>query len=107
MGVTGELARFIASTRHSDIPDIVIAEAKMCLLDWLSVSLAGTNDPMVESVIQTVELLGGAPQQLRHASGPMDRDLRSAGQTVSAARAADFHQFLVFPGDPINQGEFF
>jgi 2-methylcitrate dehydratase PrpD len=62
MGVTGELARFIASTRHGDIPEIVIAEAKMCLLDWLSVTLAGANDPMVESVVQTVELLGGAPQ---------------------------------------------
>lgn len=38
---TEELAKFIAQTRYEDLPEELIANGKMCILDGLSVALAG------------------------------------------------------------------
>ena len=101
MEVTGELARFIASTKYEDIPEIVIAEAKICFLDWLSVTLAGVNDPMVESVIQTVELLGGTPQATVIGKGLRTSVVNAALANGMSSHVLDFDDTSVdFLGHP-------
>ena len=62
MQVTKTLAEFVTSTNIDDLPKEVIDEAKLCFLDWLAVTLAGANDPEVNSVIELVELVGGKEQ---------------------------------------------
>lgn len=62
MEVTKKLSEFVASTGFNDLPAEVINEAKLCFLDWLSVALGGANDPMVDSLFDVVELMGGEEQ---------------------------------------------
>jgi 2-methylcitrate dehydratase PrpD len=62
MEVTRRLAEFIVSTGFEDLPPEVITEAKLCFFDWLAVTLAGANDPDVNSLIEVVDLVGGNEQ---------------------------------------------
>jgi 2-methylcitrate dehydratase PrpD len=62
MEVTKRLAEFITSTDFDDLPPDVVFEAKLCLFDWLAVTLAGAKDPDVNSLIEVVELVGGEAQ---------------------------------------------
>ncbi|MGH2555421.1 MAG: MmgE/PrpD family protein [Actinomycetota bacterium] len=59
MAETRELASFVASLDTSSIPDDVQHQAKRCLIDWLGVALAGSQDPGVGPMLATVERVGG------------------------------------------------
>jgi 2-methylcitrate dehydratase PrpD len=58
-GLTRTIARFIVETDAKDIPADVYAHAKVAFLDWLGVIMAGTDDPLVEKLIQYADLMGG------------------------------------------------
>ena len=42
--ITKELANFIVSLKYEDIPDLAIEKAKLCFLDFLGVSLRGSQE---------------------------------------------------------------
>lgn len=42
--ITEELANFIVSLKYEDIPDLAIEKAKLCFLDFLGVSLRGSQE---------------------------------------------------------------
>ncbi len=54
------LARFVAETRWEDIPEAVQAHAKLVLLDTLGVILAGSVQPEVQAIRETLCGNGGA-----------------------------------------------
>ena len=56
---TGQLARFIASTRYENIPEPVRAATRTIILDGVANVLAGSRQPVVEHVRRYVERLGG------------------------------------------------
>lgn len=56
-----ELARFVAETRFSDLPDALVSRAKRHILDTFGATLAGSNSPIALSVQQTVIAEGCAP----------------------------------------------
>jgi 2-methylcitrate dehydratase PrpD len=60
--LTKVLARFIAGTGKSDIPSHVFDHAKVAFKDWLGVTFAGKNDPLVEKLIKFADLMGGNKQ---------------------------------------------
>ncbi len=62
MEVTKKLSEFVISTDFKNLPIEVINEAKLCFLDWLGVTLVGANDPLVNSLLQVIELIGGKKQ---------------------------------------------
>ena len=62
METTKKLSEFIISTDYEDLPIEAINEAKLCFMDWLGVTLAGSNDPEVESLLQVIQLIGGKKQ---------------------------------------------
>ncbi len=55
---TSRLARYAVDLRYLEIPPAVIARAKDCLLDILTVSLYGSTKPWSKHVVQHVEGLG-------------------------------------------------
>ncbi|MBI4497291.1 MAG: MmgE/PrpD family protein [Chloroflexi bacterium] len=62
MGVTQELASFVAGLYYDDLPPAAVHEAKRCLLDWIGNALGGSRDEPVDLLLATLEELGGTPQ---------------------------------------------
>ena len=60
--VTSTLARFASTLQYENIPTPALQVAKQCLLDWLGVTLAGTDDQTSEILLAEVLEDGGAPQ---------------------------------------------
>ncbi len=61
-GVTSTLARFVATTEWSDIPDPVKHEAKRALLNFFAVALAGCRTGPVEMALKTLGEFSGGKQ---------------------------------------------
>ena len=57
--LTKKIAEFIDEINAADIPDYAYEHAKVCLLDWLSVTLAAKDDPLVLKLIQFAHDMGG------------------------------------------------
>lgn len=61
-GMTRQLAEFIVQTNASDIPEPVYAHAKVAFMDWLGVTLAGKDEPLVDKLLDYADILGGKKQ---------------------------------------------
>ncbi|MFH2067000.1 MAG: MmgE/PrpD family protein [Pseudomonadota bacterium] len=61
-GMTRRLAEFIVQTDSDKIPPENYEHAKVAFLDWLGVTIAGMDDPMVEKLIAYADAMGGNPQ---------------------------------------------
>jgi 2-methylcitrate dehydratase PrpD len=61
-GLTAKLAGFIAGSDSSRIPDQAYAHAKVAFMDWVAVTMAGKDDPLVEKLIAYAEAMGGHEQ---------------------------------------------
>ncbi len=48
--ITQDLAEFIASTNYNNLPESVVNQAKLCFLDFLSVSLGGSQTKSVRII---------------------------------------------------------
>lgn len=100
-GFTRTLARFIASTDASAIPDEAYDHAKVAFMDWLAVTIAGKDDPLVMKLITVALMIGGSEQATVIGHG-MKTDV--AGATLingSASHALDYDDTLVsFLGHP-------
>lgn len=53
------LARFLSGLRYEDLPEEVVAAAKMCLLDTLASAIGGVHNAQVESVTEEYLKLAG------------------------------------------------
>jgi len=62
MGITQEIASYIARTRYRDIPSEVIQLARGFILDGLGVALAGSTDPCARIVQRHVRQMGGSAE---------------------------------------------
>jgi len=61
-GMTSRLASFIVRTEASRIPEEAYEHAKVAFLDWVGVTLAGKDDPLVRKLIAFAKLEGGRRQ---------------------------------------------
>jgi len=62
MELTKKIANFIVETKSSDIPNYAYDHAKVCFLDWLAVTMAGKDEPLVLKLITYSNLMGGNEQ---------------------------------------------
>ncbi|HEX7230689.1 MAG TPA: MmgE/PrpD family protein [Candidatus Binatia bacterium] len=62
MGITQEIARYVARVRYRDIPSDVIQLARGFILDGLGVALAGSTDECARIVQRHVRQMGGAAE---------------------------------------------
>ena len=59
MGLTQEVASFVARTRYRDIPEDVVALSRAFILDGLGVALAGSTDECSRIVQAQIRQMGG------------------------------------------------
>lgn len=62
MGITQEIARYVAGTRYRDIPSDVIQLARGFILDGLGVALAGSTDECARIVQRQIRQMGGSAE---------------------------------------------
>jgi len=60
--VTAALAEFAMAIRFGDLPADVVAVSKHCFLDWLGVTIAGREEPLVRMLLDQALSEGGNPQ---------------------------------------------
>jgi 2-methylcitrate dehydratase PrpD len=53
-GLTVDLAKRSAALSFDQLPDEVIAMARLCVLDWLGVTLAGSHEPAPRILLKTL-----------------------------------------------------
>ncbi|KNG93044.1 MmgE/PrpD family protein [Pseudaestuariivita atlantica] len=88
------LARFVANQSGRDIPHAVRAVFQLSLQDWVSVALAGTDEPVSRRVRAMVVEEGGAPQaQVIHGPRLPARAAALANGTISHALDYDDTHF--------------
>lgn len=99
--LTRILARFVAETRSEEIPAPVFDHAKVALLDWLAVTLAGKDDPLVGKLLHHADRLGGREQATILGHGTRKSVTQAALVNGAASHALDFDDTLrLFLGHP-------
>ncbi len=61
MTVTKRFAEYIYQTGYADIPREVHRYARLCLLDWIGVTLGGSREPISDIVLDFIDIVGGNP----------------------------------------------
>jgi 2-methylcitrate dehydratase PrpD len=56
------LARFAVELQLDHVPPAVVARAKLCLLDFMGVTLAGAEEAPSRAIVDFVRALGGVPE---------------------------------------------
>lgn len=59
---TRAVAHFVAQTQNEEIPKEVYEHAKVAFMDWLAVTMAGHQDPLVKKLMGYADLMGGNEQ---------------------------------------------
>ncbi|MEW6443217.1 MAG: MmgE/PrpD family protein [bacterium] len=100
-GLTRRLARFITGTSEADLPGYVYEHAKVALLDWYAVAIAGKDDPLVLKLIRVADLMGGSEQATLIGHGLRKSACQAALVNGAASHALDYDDTLVpFLGHP-------
>ncbi|MBI5115587.1 MmgE/PrpD family protein [Candidatus Poribacteria bacterium] len=90
MNMTRELCDAIERTTFEQIPTDAIAEAKLCLLDWLGVTLGGAHEPLTKILMEIGDLVGGEKQSSIVGHARKTSILNAALINGSASHALDF-----------------
>ena len=90
VALTRRLAKFISETEREAIPASVYEHAKVAFMDWLSVTLVGKSDPLVEKLIWYADLMGGNKQATIIGYGTKRSVEQAALINGSASHALDF-----------------
>jgi 2-methylcitrate dehydratase PrpD len=62
LGVTRDLAAFLARMRYEDLPEAAVHEARRGVLDWIGCALAGSRHPTVDKLLPVLKALNAQPQ---------------------------------------------
>ncbi len=100
-GCTAKLASFISHTDAAKIPQWAYEHAKVAFMDWLAVTFAGKDDPLVVKLINYTDMMGGN-EQATIIGYHRKKDVSSAALiNGSASHALDYDDTLVsFLGHP-------
>jgi 2-methylcitrate dehydratase PrpD len=61
LGVTRDLAAFLARIRFEDLPDAAVHEARRGVLDWIGCALAGSRHPTIGTLLPVLKALNAQP----------------------------------------------
>jgi 2-methylcitrate dehydratase PrpD len=101
IAMTEKLAQFIVSTETKNISDDILEHAKIAFMDWLSVCIAGHDDPLVKKLVAYSDMMGGHPQATLICDGAQKNVYDTALINGAASHALDYDDTLVsFLGHP-------
>ncbi len=90
MNATRDLCDAIGEMDFAGLPADVIAEAKLCVLDWLGVTLGGADEPLTKILMELADCMGGEEQASIIGHDRKDSILNAALINGSASHALDF-----------------
>ena len=90
MSVTQQLCEAIGEMDFESLPRDVVEEAKLCLLDWLGVTLGGAREPLTRILMEITSSVGGEKQASIIGHSHKDSVLNAALINGSASHALDF-----------------
>ncbi len=90
MNLTKELCDAIAEIEFDGFPQDVLEEARLCLLDWIGVTLGGAHEPLTKILMEVSESVGGEPQASIIGHARKNSMLNAALINGSASHALDF-----------------
>ena len=101
MGLTRSIARFIVETDDADIPQDAYEHAKVAFMDWMAVTLAGKDDPLVAKLIHHSDVMGGYEQATILGHGLKKNIAHAALINGAASHALDYDDSMkLFVGHP-------
>jgi 2-methylcitrate dehydratase PrpD len=99
--LTRALAERAMALRYNELPAPVRELAGQCVLDYLGVALAGTQDPLVQILLDEMAEAGGSAQASIIGHGVRLPMLSAAMVNGSAAHALDYDDVnMAMPGHP-------
>ncbi len=105
MNITRALCEAIGEMDYESLPSDVVEEAKLCLLDWIGVTLGGAREPLTRILMEVTEIVGGNEQAGIIGHDRKDSMLNAALINGSASHALDFDdvhlQFMGHPTVPV------
>lgn len=100
-GLTRRVARFVSTTRDAEIPRSVFEHARVALLDWYGVTIAGKDDPLVSKLTRVADREGGNEQATLLGQGVRKTASQAALINGAASHALDYDDtFAFFLGHP-------
>lgn len=90
MNITQQLCEAVHKLGFSDFPGDVVDEAKLCLLDWLGVTLGGAHEPLTKILVEVAGNMGGEKQASIIGHTHKESMLNAALINGSASHALDF-----------------
>jgi len=101
MGLTARLGSFIAGTDAKEIPEEAFEHAKVAFMDWVAVTVAGKDDPLVKKLIAYADAMGGNAQATILGHNVKKSVSQAALINGSASHALDYDDTLAsFLGHP-------
>lgn len=88
--VTEQLAKFLRRTRYEDIPPDCVQTAKLCVLDFLGVSLLGAKEPAATILNDFLSRGGGPPESTILYYGRKSSAMSAALANGTFGHALDF-----------------
>jgi 2-methylcitrate dehydratase PrpD len=105
MAITRELASFVARARFEALPEGVVDRAKICILDWLGVALAGSLEPPSKIVASIVRDMGGKEESTVIGTGIRTTSINAALANGVAGHAVELDDInedsIVHPAAPV------
>ncbi len=96
MGITKRIAEFIVDTDALEIPASVFEHAKVAFIDWLGVTMAGKDDPLVGKLLRYTDMMGGKEQATILGHDVRKSMAQAALVNGSASHALDYDDTLAF-----------
>ena len=99
--MTSRIAAFVVDTNAREIPNTIYEHAKVALMDWLGVAIAGKEEPLVNKLIQYTDCLGGKEQATILGHGVKKTVCQAALINGAASHALDYDDSMIaFLGHP-------
>lgn len=98
--LTASLADIVLETRWEDLTPEAITVGKQCLLDWLGVTLAARNEPLVRILMQEIGSEVQAPECTLIGQGARANLLNAALINGAMSHALDFDDVITVMGHP-------
>ncbi|MBW2061770.1 MAG: MmgE/PrpD family protein [Deltaproteobacteria bacterium] len=94
--MTRTLARFCVKANTADIPAAIFDHVKVAFMDWLGVTMAGKDEPLVQKLLKYTDLLGGAQQATILGHSVKKTVSQAALINGAASHALDYDDTLSF-----------
>ncbi len=95
-GLTKRIAEFVSATGDAQIPESVYEHAKVALLDWYAVTIAGKDDPLVRKLTHLADQEGGNEQATLLGQGVKKTASQATLINGAASHALDYDDSLAF-----------